>query len=97
MGEYEYANGGGAAAAIVDDAWMDVISSQGSSLLHLDLSASDVTDHGLTFLGHCTNIISLNLNHCHQISDHGLECISGWYSFQYIIHLAYIMNSAKCC
>ncbi|KAL5152661.1 F-box/LRR-repeat protein 14 [Glycine soja] len=77
LGEYEYANGGGAAAAIVDDAWMDVISSQGSSLLHLDLSASDVTDHGLTFLGHCTNIISLNLNHCHQISDHGLECISG--------------------
>ncbi|KAH1144847.1 hypothetical protein AAZX31_15G005900 [Glycine max] len=36
LGEYANAyGGGGAAAAIVVDAWMDVISSQGSSLLKL--------------------------------------------------------------
>ncbi|TKY48051.1 F-box/LRR-repeat protein 14 [Spatholobus suberectus] len=69
LGEY-----GGAA---VDDAWMDVVSSQGSSLLHLDLSGSDVTDHGLTYVRDCKNVISLNLDHCHQIADRGLECISG--------------------
>lgn len=61
----------------VDDSWMDVISSQGSSLLSVDLSASDVTDFGLTYLQDCQSLISLNLNYCDQISDHGLECISG--------------------
>ena len=69
LGEYD--------ADIVDDAWMDIISSQGSSLLHVDLSGSDVTDHGLIYLRDCKNIISFNLNHCDQISDHGLDYISG--------------------
>jgi len=60
---------------------MDVISSQGSSLLSVDLSGSDVTDFGLTYLKDCESIISLNLNYCDQISDRGLECISGNLSF----------------
>lgn len=65
----------------VNDAWMDVISSQGSSLLSLDLSGSDVTDSGLIYLKDCTNLQALNLNDCDEISDHGLEHISGMYVF----------------
>nr|XP_025617502.1 F-box/LRR-repeat protein 14 isoform X13 [Arachis hypogaea] len=61
----------------VNDSWMDVISSQGSSLLSVDLSGSEVTDFGLSYLKYCENLLSLNLNYCDQISDHGLECISG--------------------
>ncbi|KAH1238027.1 F-box/LRR-repeat protein 14 [Glycine max] len=61
----------------VNDNWMGVISSQGSSLLSVDLSGSDVTDFGLTYLKDCESLISLNLNYCDQISDRGLECING--------------------
>lgn len=64
----------------LDDHWMDVISSQGSSLLSLDLSGSDVTDPGLTNLKDCKNLQALNLNYCDQITDCGLENISGKYS-----------------
>lgn len=69
LGEY--------AGAVVNDGWMDVISSQGLSLLHVDLSGTDFTDQGLACLRDCKNTISLNLNYCHQISDCGLEYISG--------------------
>lgn len=61
----------------VDDNWMDVISSQESSLLSVDLSGSDVTDNGLIHLQKCTNLQALNFNYCDQISDHGLQHISG--------------------
>lgn len=61
----------------VNDNWMPIISSQGSSLLSVDLSGSDVTDYGLIYLQDCKNLQTLNLNHCDQISDHGLEYISG--------------------
>lgn len=67
MGEYPGLN----------DCWMDVISSQGSSLLSLDLSGSDVTDPGLTNLKDCKNLQALNLNYCDQITDYGVENISG--------------------
>lgn len=67
MGEYDGVN----------DSWMDVISSQGESLLSVDLSGSDVTDFGLTYLKDCPSLLSLHLNYCDQISDHGLESISG--------------------
>lgn len=80
MGEY----------AGVNDSWMDVISSQGSSLLSVDLSGSDVTDFGLTYLKDCQSLISLNLNYCDQISDHGLECISGILTFPICI---FVMES----
>ncbi|GJU88816.1 F-box/LRR-repeat protein 14-like protein isoform X2 [Tanacetum coccineum] len=43
----------------VDDSWMDVISSQGSSLLYADLSGSYVTDCGLVHFKDCENIQSL--------------------------------------
>lgn len=61
----------------VDDTWMDVISSQGLSLLAADLSGSDVTDSGLLHIKNCENVEALNLNFCEQISDVGLSCISG--------------------
>lgn len=60
----------------VDDNWMDVISSQESSLLSVDLSGSDVTDNGLIHLQKCTNLQALNFNYCDRISDHGLQHIS---------------------
>ncbi|KAL7222378.1 hypothetical protein ACSBR1_024137 [Camellia fascicularis] len=59
------------------DSWMDVISSQGSSLLSVDLSGSDVTDSGLIHLKSCTNLQALNFNYSDQISDHGLAHIRG--------------------
>ncbi|MBA0779463.1 hypothetical protein Gotri_003713 [Gossypium trilobum] len=61
----------------VNENWMDVISSQGSSLLSLDLSGSDVSDPGLIYLKDCVNLQDLNLNYCDQISDRGLKHISG--------------------
>ncbi|CAH9092089.1 unnamed protein product [Cuscuta epithymum] len=57
----------------LNDSWMDVIYSQGSSLLSVDLSASDVTDYGMAQLKDCKNLQELNFNYCDQISDRGLE------------------------
>lgn len=56
---------------------MAAISSQGSSLLSVDLSDSDVTDAGLGLLKDCSNLQALTLNYCDRISDHGLKHISG--------------------
>ncbi|CAI9282246.1 unnamed protein product [Lactuca saligna] len=53
------------------------ISSQGSSLVSVDLSSSDVTDSGLLRIKECKNVEALNLNFCEHISDVGLECIIG--------------------
>ncbi|PHT25373.1 Respiratory burst oxidase -like protein A [Capsicum baccatum] len=75
MGEYPGLN----------DHWMDVISSQGSSLLSLDWLGSDVTDPGLTYQD-CKNMQALNLNYCDQIIDHRVENISGKYSFSSNVH-----------
>ena len=61
----------------VDDRWMDIISSQGLSLLSVDLSGSEVTDSGLSDLKGCTNLQSLAFNCCDYISDRGLIHISG--------------------
>lgn len=61
----------------VDDSWMDVASSQGSSLLSVDLSGSDVTDYGLTYLRECKSLQALNFNYCEQISDKSLELVNG--------------------
>lgn len=69
----------------VNDSWMDAVSSQGSSLLSVDLSFSDVTDGGLIHLKHCTNLQALNFNYCDQISDHGLDYISGILSFSVLL------------
>lgn len=59
------------------DNWMDVVSSQGTSLLSVDLSGSDVTDAGLIYLKDCKSLQALNFNYCDQISDKGLEQING--------------------
>ena len=56
---------------------MDVISSQGSSLLSVDLTGSEISDSGLIYLKDCTDLQALNLNYCDQISDRGLQHISG--------------------
>ncbi|CAI0388764.1 unnamed protein product [Linum tenue] len=61
----------------VKDSWMDVISSQGSSLLSLDLSYSEVTDAALVGLKDCSNLQEMTLNYCESITEHGLEHISG--------------------
>lgn len=61
----------------VNDSWLDVISSQGPSLLSVDLSGSEVTDSGLTHLKDCKNIQALNFNYCDHVSDRGLEHLSG--------------------
>lgn len=64
----------------LNDSWMDVISSQNSSLLSVDLSGSDITDSGLACLKECRNLEALTCNYCDQISDLGLEQISGNFS-----------------
>ena len=59
---------------------MVVISSQGVSLLSVDLSGSEITNSGLIHLKDCSNLQALNFNFCDQISDHGLKHISGTFS-----------------
>ncbi|KAI6672017.1 hypothetical protein NL676_006902 [Syzygium grande] len=61
----------------VDDKWLNVISSQGSSLLSVDLSGSEVSDDGVTLLKDCTDLQSLNFNYCDRISDLGVQLLSG--------------------
>lgn len=61
----------------VKDSWLEVIGSQGESLLALDISNSTVTDKGLAFLEPCTNLQALSLNYCDHISDEGLTMLTG--------------------
>jgi len=61
----------------VTDSWLDVIGSQGESLLALDISNSAVTNEGLDFLEPCTNLQSLSLNYCDHIADEGLSMLAG--------------------
>lgn len=65
----------------VQDSWMDVIASQGTSLLSVDLSGSDVTDTGLALLKECSSLQDLTFNHCENISELGLKHISGNFLF----------------
>ncbi|KAI5679630.1 hypothetical protein M9H77_00857 [Catharanthus roseus] len=57
----------------VKDHWMNVVSSQGSSLLSLHLSSSEITDIGLNDLKHCSNLQALAFDHFDHISEHGLN------------------------
>nr|POE84257.1 f-box/lrr-repeat protein 20 [Quercus suber] len=61
----------------VKDSWMDFISSQGSSLLSVDISGSEVTDSGLALLKDCPNLQTFAFNYTDQLSEHGLKHISG--------------------
>jgi hypothetical protein len=65
----------------VNDGWMDVIASQGPSLLAVDVSGSNVTDNGLRLLKDCLNLQALTLNYCDQFSEQGLKHLSGRWSF----------------
>lgn len=76
----------------VDDGWMDVISSQGSSLLSVDLSGSHVTDNCLRLLKDCSNLQAVTLNYCDQISEHGLKHFSGRVTFRMIALFVLISN-----
>lgn len=70
----------------VKDSWMDVIASQGLSLLCVDLCGSDVTDTGLGLLKDCTNIQALAFNCCDKISELGLKQISGDFFYIRLLH-----------
>ncbi|KAF3642249.1 putative S-acyltransferase TIP1-like [Capsicum annuum] len=59
----------------VNDKWMDVISSQGSSLLSAYISSTEVTDFGLSLLRNCSNLQALGLDCCDKISARGIEHI----------------------
>lgn len=61
----------------VNDDWIDVIASQESFLLAVDVSGSNVTDSGLRLLKNCSNIQALTLNYCDQFSEHRLKHING--------------------
>jgi hypothetical protein len=61
----------------LEDYWLEVLGSQGDSLLALDISSSTVSDEGLALLKACTNLESLILNSCEYISDEGLPVLSG--------------------
>lgn len=61
----------------VNDDWMDVISSQGLSLLSVDVAGSQVTDDGLRLLKDCSSLQALTLSYCDQFSEYGLKHISG--------------------
>jgi hypothetical protein len=61
----------------VNDGWEDVIVSQGPSLLVVDVSGSNVTDHGLRLLNDCLHLQALTLNYCDQFLEHGLKHLSG--------------------
>lgn len=77
----------------VKDSWLDVISSQGSSLLSVDLSGSEVTDSGLAYLKDCPGLQGLTLNYCDQFSENGLKHISGSIFYFLLSHLGF--NSGK--
>lgn len=60
----------------VEDSWMEIVGSQGRSLLKLDISNSLVTDGGLALVGVCTNLRSLTMDVCDDISDSGLSVLT---------------------
>ncbi|XWS17074.1 hypothetical protein CRYUN_Cryun33cG0036700 [Craigia yunnanensis] len=65
----------------VQDSWMDIISSQGTSLLSFYLSGSDVTDTGLGLLKECLSLQALTINHRENIAEIGLKHITGLMNF----------------
>ncbi|KAH7296071.1 hypothetical protein KP509_26G007800 [Ceratopteris richardii] len=61
----------------IGDSWMEVIGSQGLSLLAVDITSSDVSDSGLAHIKPCTNLQILTLDYCDNISEAGLEHLAG--------------------
>ena len=84
----------------VNDSWMDIISSQGLSLLSVDLSGSSVTDDGLSLLKDCSNIQALSFNYCDQISEPGLKNFCGntlCVCVCVCVYIGYISRKKLCC
>lgn len=67
----------------IEDSWMDVVSSQGSSLLSLDISSSEVTDYSLFLLKNCSSLQALTFDCCDLITEKGFKQISG--TFHYLL------------
>lgn len=63
----------------VKDNWMDVFSSQGSSLLSVYIFGSEVTDYGFSLLQNCPNLQALSFDCCDCISEQGIKQVSGNY------------------
>uniref|UniRef100_M1D0U5 F-box-containing protein 1 n=1 Tax=Solanum tuberosum TaxID=4113 RepID=M1D0U5_SOLTU len=68
----------------VNNKWMDVISSQGSSLLSAYISSAEVTDFGLSLLRNCSNLQALGLDCCDKISSRGIKHIAGFTDLTYL-------------
>ncbi|XP_031108758.1 toll-like receptor 13 isoform X3 [Ipomoea triloba] len=62
----------------IKDSWIDVVSSQGSSLLSLDISSSEVTDYSLFLLKNCSSLQALTFDYCDLITEKGFKQISGF-------------------
>ncbi|MCO5610571.1 hypothetical protein L7F22_064810 [Adiantum nelumboides] len=62
----------------VEDSWLEVIGSQGHSLLAVDISSSAVSDSGLMHIRDCASLQSLSLNYCDNISEAGLQYLTGF-------------------
>lgn len=70
---------------------MNVISSQGSSLLSVDLSASEVGDSGLAALKDCKNLQSLNFDFCELVSDVGLDHLTCNHLYRFQIFMVQVL------
>lgn len=75
----------------VKDNWMDVVSSQGSSLLSVYIVGSEVTDFGFSLLQNCSNLQALSFDCCDRISEQGIKQVSGsyYYSLSHIAIVSY--------
>ncbi|XP_071910883.1 uncharacterized protein [Coffea arabica] len=76
----------------VRDSWMDVITSQGSSLLTIQLSSSGLTDVGLAQLKNCSNLQALLFDRFDNVSEHGLKQLDGCLSN--LAYLGFIKSNA---
>ncbi|XP_027066943.1 uncharacterized protein [Coffea arabica] len=76
----------------VKDSWMDVITSQGSSLLTIQLSSSGLTDVGLAQLKNCSNLQALLFDRFDNVSEHGLKQLDGCLSN--LAYLGFIKSNA---
>ncbi|XP_010313816.1 uncharacterized protein [Solanum lycopersicum] len=64
--------------------WMDVFSSQGSSLLSVCIFGSKVTDFGFCLLKKCPNLQALSFDCCDRISEQRIKELSGFSNLTYL-------------
>ncbi|KAM3383464.1 toll-like receptor 4 [Capsicum galapagoense] len=68
----------------VKDNWMDVFSSQGSSLLSVYIFGSEVTDFGFSLLKNCPNLQLLSFDCCDRVSEQAIKQVSGLSNLTYL-------------